>query len=193
MVTSAVGTATPAVTPVTLDDTVGGADSNSFTNRDVATECLMPFPQYEQWFDLPPQQQDYNLITATFYLETRYRWYGKIFSPTQSLQWPRTIVYDRDGREYPAGVMPKELIKATSFLAAEFAITNLLETSAKVSGSIQRVESGNVEVELKPPDVDDMLGKRFPWIENLLASIGTILDSGQRDVKVQFARGFMAP
>ena len=169
MAQSAEQTATLALAPVVLDATVAGSAANAYITVDESRTLLMRYPQYQVWSLLTQYTQESHIITGTFYMDSMFSWYGQIYSSTQKLRCPRTILYDRDGRVIPAGTLPPDLKLACAIFSCEFAKANLLELQSREPGIIKRVQAGdNIEVDLEVSLDSLFLGKRFPYVENLI-------------------------
>jgi len=79
------------------------------------------------------------LRKATEYLDATYNWRGLIFSVEQTLGWPRTGVYDREGRDLAESV-PLRVKKATY----ELALASLTEDLLPITSSQNYIKSEQV-------------------------------------------------
>ena len=106
------------------------------------------------------------LRKATVYLDATYNWQGSIFSLEQSLNWPRTSVYDSQGRDLSESV-PLALKNACCELAL---ISLSVELFPKIDNSnyVKREKIGSMEVEYKD---NSPSSTQFPFIDKLLSGL----------------------
>ena len=104
-------------TAITIDATVGGTDTNSYLTLIECDDLIHARPFHSKW-DLITDDEEKNaaLVWATRLLSD-FTWTGLIASQTQKQAWPRSSVYDNDGREYLSTVYPEFLTVACSELA----------------------------------------------------------------------------
>jgi hypothetical protein len=177
--------------PLAFDATVGGAGATSYITVAESEDVLVVFPQGAAWNALTNADEEKYLMQATAFLDMQYEWFGRVLNATQRLRWPRTIVYDTDGRIIQAGTIPQQLKVATALLGWEFSQSDLFTELSGDEAGIQRVDAGNILVELnKNAEIDGMLGRRYPVIENLLRSIGRIRDAETRGIFTVNPAGF---
>lgn len=82
------------------------------------------------------------------------KWTGNPTSSTQALSWPRTGMYDRQGRAIPDNVIPQELKEAESELAGQLKKGDrTLDNDVAVQG-ITSVTAGSVSVSFKDAGLD---------------------------------------
>ena len=142
---------------VTIDATVGGASSNSFLTLAAAELLIHSRPFHSAWDDITvDDQKESALIHATRILN-RYRWQGIIASTAQMLAFPRSSLYDYDGREYAADAIPAWLEEATAELAFIMATEDRLSDTGTEGFSEIKVASIEVKVDKydRPDDVPD--------------------------------------
>lgn len=106
------------------------------------------------------------LRKATLYLDSTYRWIGDIFSVEQSLNWPRTSVYDSQGRDL-AETVPLNLKNACAELAL-ISLTTDLFPLVDNSNYVKREKVGTLEVEYKD---NSPSRKQFPFVDKLLSDL----------------------
>jgi hypothetical protein len=83
-----------------------------------------------------------------FYL-TRPHWTGDVASTSQSLAWPRTGMYDRNGNLIGSGVIPQELKDAESEMAILALTTDTTADNAVVVQGLTGLKAGPVELQFK--------------------------------------------
>lgn len=103
-----------------IDATIGGTDTNSYIDLPEAEILIHARPFHEDWDAINAADADdikkAALVWATRIL-SNYCWKGTIASQTQALPFPRTGLYDNDGREYASDAYPQWLEVATTELA----------------------------------------------------------------------------
>lgn len=100
----------------TFDATSGGEDSNSYCTVEQADDYFAGRLNVDAWDALTDSDKEKVLVMATTRIEAE-RFGGEKTSGTQSLQFPREVIYDKDGYIYPSSTIPKGLINATCELA----------------------------------------------------------------------------
>jgi len=155
---------------VTLIDTPGAIDANSFCDSDYA-DAYWETRNSEIWDDV--ESKDGALINATralvrYFLPRREyfpaevgvngraafffihsTWTGAPASTTQKLPWPRIGMYDINGNLIPSTVVPDELKDVTSELAGQMSLSDRMLDFSTVAKGIQRLKTGPVEIEYK--------------------------------------------
>lgn len=103
------------------------------------------------------------LRKATKYLDATYDWSGTIFSLEQSLGWPRTSVYDKEGRDLSETV--PTLLKNACCELALLSLSNDLVSVIDNSKYVKREKVGNLEVEYRDNAPTD---KKYVFVDRLL-------------------------
>lgn len=106
------------------------------------------------------------LRKATQYLDATYTWKGTINSTTQSLNWPRDGVTDRDGRDLDDSV-PQLLKDATAELALAALSADLLTITTN-SDYVKREKVGDLEVEYKD---GSPVGRQYRLVSRILSGL----------------------
>lgn len=109
------------------------------------------------------------LMTATQFIDTYIRFHGSRVSADQPLEWPRTDVYDRDGRLLPSDEIPQRLKDAVCEQAFAALTTDLSQQDSKAG--MTRLKADSVEIEwdaTKKPT-----RQKIPsLVSNLLSELG---------------------
>jgi hypothetical protein len=101
---------------VETGDNVPG--SNSYVSLEEATDYLSQNIHVSaSWAALTDDDKERLLSWATRYLDQQARWNGYKTYDDQSLRFPRTGVYDKDGTPLPPDVIPDQLKEATIEMA----------------------------------------------------------------------------
>ncbi len=149
----------------TLDATVGGATSNSYTTLAEALayyETRTPIAGWENADD-----QSALLMMATRVLDAMARphttyhpgpppyhltsstWTGAPATTTQRLAWPRTGMYDQNGNAIPSNVLPQDLKDAVSELAGHLGTTDLTLDNSVIVQGLKSMSAGSVSLSFK--------------------------------------------
>lgn len=100
-----------------LDATIGGASADSYISVDDADTYFGAHVTTAVWDAATVASKEKGLKMATRLLDQRYDWAGEKVSDSQSLRWPRSNAFDKDGDAFETNELPLELTQAT----AEFA------------------------------------------------------------------------
>lgn len=120
--------------------------ANSFVSVAEADAILeVDFRKSPAWNALEQEDKEKMLVSATFYLEDNYQWHGQKVEADQPLSWPRTGMRDKEGMCIAPGVIPKEIKRATAYLAVWLRDNDGDE--ALNSNGIKRFRSEEVEIE----------------------------------------------
>lgn len=114
--------------PVSLDATVGGANSNSFITVATANSIAENTLNVTTWTGASADDKARALIMSTTDLQP-LAWVGTRATETQALAWPRTDAVI-NGRTIADNVIPREIQQATFDLAL-----SILAGAAATSGS----------------------------------------------------------
>lgn len=126
------------------------------------------------WTGLTTQAKEYLLAWATRILDQKTEWKGCMSVPaTQNLRWPRTGVYDRDGRLIEADEMPGQLKEAV-FEFAKY----LRENDPTVGQDTDYLKAMRVDV-IELEWQDNAAQVTFPSILNsILGTLGNFRTGG---------------
>lgn len=124
---------------------------------------------------LSANQKEAALIWATNIFERSFSWQG---APTyvlaeQALAWPRTGVYDKDGREFPPTVIPEDLRRLT----AEFGLNLLQRDTSRLpkvigTGIKRAILPGPLQADV---DTKNVVGLIPPYIIQQLTLFGVLV------------------
>ena len=99
-----------------VEDGSGLQNANTYVSLTEVGDFLDSLDEVNAWESIDEDAKNYLLVASTIYLDTRYRFYGKPWTQTQILQWPRTKNFDRLGRILSPGTIPAELKRAQVML-----------------------------------------------------------------------------
>jgi hypothetical protein len=99
-----------------FDSTIGSTTSNSYLSVSAAEDYFSGKFGSDEWLDFSEPDKQKLLVTSTRLLDTNV-YSGKKTSSSQSLEWPRSGIYNRDGIVYASNSLPAQLLAATCELA----------------------------------------------------------------------------
>lgn len=99
-----------------FDATIGGASSNSFCTVQQADDYFAGRLFAEAWDSLSDANKQKVLVMSTTRINAE-TFSGRMTSQTQALQFPREVIYDKDGYVYETDVIPQGVINATCELS----------------------------------------------------------------------------
>lgn len=100
-----------------LDTTVGGSQANAYLSRAEANAYFDTRLYASAWTGATDAVKDAAIVWATRLLDRMVEWEGGVWSTTQALRWPRSYVYDADGKMLTSDVIPRQVKEATAELA----------------------------------------------------------------------------
>jgi len=98
-----------------LNSTIGASDANCYPSLVEANAYFVDRAHAEAWEEVENQTQ--MLITASSQIDWYITWKGTRVTGTQSMDWPRSGVYDKVGELYPEDVIPNDVKIAVYELA----------------------------------------------------------------------------
>lgn len=100
-----------------LITTPGAVDANSYVSVAEASGYFSLSYNRTNWGNASNGEKEKSLAEATRLLDHFVSWKGVIASDTQNLRWPRSDVYDLDGRQVVSDDIPKAIKDVTCELA----------------------------------------------------------------------------
>lgn len=163
-----------------VENGTGLTNANSYTSLEEANAYLFNLQANKDvalvWDPLSDDEKRAALISATMYLDIRYRWYGSLWTESQSLHWPRTKNYDERGILIQAGTIPSILKGMEAILALYWTKEGTLYNTISELGPPKEVQTDGFKVvmNLDPKSGKGSLleGKRFPEVELALKNLG---------------------
>lgn len=140
----------------------------SYLTMDEATDILTYTVGSEPWLSLPDTNKNASLVQASFLLDSNFDWMGSVTDQSQELRWPRTGVFDRDGRPIPSDTVPKELNQAVALMALHLSSAGGIST---VSTNLKSLKVGPISLSM---DSDESISSQVipKMIVSLLNSLG---------------------
>jgi hypothetical protein len=159
-----------------VEDGTGKADASTY----------MDLPEFKAilenlGYPLPAISDDalkILIVSATQYLDRRWRFYGSTKTTTQNLQWPRTKNFDEQGRVIAAGTIPTQLKKSVAMFTYQVTQdSSLLDPyTASSQGSLSSWSQNGTSVSYKKDDqvLTALFDARVPDVEVMLRSVGEL-------------------
>lgn len=118
------------------------------------------------WDSLSDEVKQASLLYATSHIDARYSWPGYVGNVNQSLGWPRTSAYDKEGRILSS--VPQKLKDAVCELALIHATTEAINSTFERGGAIKAEQVGPVSVEYFDGAPS---GVTYPFLDGMLSTI----------------------
>jgi len=134
---------------MSLDATVGGANSNSYLTRAEADAYWASRLFREVWDDAEPADKDAALQWATRLIDAVFIWTGVAATSTQALGWPRIGMLSRNGFAIPETVIPNDLKAAVAEFAGQLSAENRTEDDDALRRGLSSIKVGPVALTFK--------------------------------------------
>jgi hypothetical protein len=127
---------------MSLDATIGGSSSNSYVTVAEADAYFADRAHNSNWTGLAAEDKPNFLISASQMLDWYVTWKGVRTESAQSMDWPRTGVYDDRGELFDDDVVPAD-IKTAVF---ELALVNIEEdrTADDDLAGLKEIKAGSL-------------------------------------------------
>lgn len=140
---------------------------DAYASAEEVTDYLNARGASAAWDASSPEIQEAAIVEATSFLDVSFKWKGTISDTSQTLGWPRTCVWDREGRALEG--IPTIIKNATAELANLALDGRLLPMErATGEGGVVRDKIGDVEIEY---DLDHIASK-YDYVRTMLRGIG---------------------
>ncbi len=145
-----------------LDTTVGGAATNSYVTLTEANAYFLNRAHASAWEEEENQEQ--MLASASAMLDWYVTWKGTRVTGTQSMDWPRSGVYDKIGELYSESVIPIDVKTAVfelalSSLSADRTADGDLAGLSEVRASSLLLKTDDGMYNTKPDAIPDKIWK----------------------------------
>jgi len=168
---------------VVVEDGTNVSNSNSYVSVADVTAFVTQEPMRDNGLTaLYADAKAETAIRAAQYLDRRYRWYGLTENSSQSMQWPRTKNYNSQGQLIAPGTIPAELKLAQKILSLTLAPgIDSLDVAIDDTTPLKSLKIGPLEMEFATGKDSSVIttgtGTRYPEVEYILRSIGTLRDA----------------
>lgn len=166
---------------LTIDATVGGSSSNSYTTLAEAETYMDSRLHTSEWDSAASADKNKALAMATRILDNNFEWIGSKATESQSLRWPRYGAYDRDGWFIDSDVIPGDLKEATAEMA--FRLLQKDVTADDDTRGIRSMALGSMKLEVDKAD-RNQIGEIPESVIRMLSHLGTASGSGFGQVKL---------
>tara|TARA_R110000744_G_scaffold104945_4_gene200753 strand:- start:3267 stop:3779 length:513 start_codon:yes stop_codon:yes gene_type:complete len=140
-----------------LISTPGAADANSYVDYAEANVYLTTERLYsDAWTAVTQAKGETALIWATSLLDANMTWEGTNRTLSQSLRFPRTGLFDRDGNNILNDIIPANLKTATADLALFLLRSDRTAIPSIIEKGLKSVRADVVSIEvdhLRKPDL----------------------------------------
>lgn len=141
-----------------IDATVGSSTANSYVTLEEADDYFADRAHSSEWEESSEQSQ--LLITASRMLDWYVTWKGYRSSTTQSMQWPRTGVYRKDGSEVDPTIIPTD-VKTAVFELALSSIDDDRTADSDLAG-IEEVQVSTLKIKADDGDYNSTAAETIP-------------------------------
>lgn len=160
---------------MTLNAVAGAVDANSYVDVTYADAFFATQIAKAVWPSLTPDKESV-LIESTRLLDSFFDFTGLIASDEQALRWPRTDVYDIDGRSIASDSIPNTIKQSVCYLALY-----LLQ-----NGGVNQIASTTTGVKVGPIDIkmtDKSIVGIPEFIIRMLSNFGSYIGPTTNSVK----------
>lgn len=176
-----------------VEDGTGRADATSLCAVETA-DAFWADRGDEVWTEaVANADKEAALVAASDYLrnQSRYRWSGTKLTYAQTMPWPRTGAWERDGNEVPDDVVPWQVEQACCYLAREVLNGVALQPALDRGGDIQSESVGPISTTYRAGARPDTL---YQAVDGLLASLlrlpGVLNPAAPHVSEVTYPQGF---
>lgn len=128
---------------IVVEDGTGLSDANAYVSVDYINTYATQ-RNNANWTGIDSKKEG-AIITATQYIDATFDFKGTLSSTTQALSFPRTDVYDKDGRLL-SGV-PERIKQACAELAMVAISQSLIASPETAAVKRKKIKAGSVETE----------------------------------------------
>lgn len=171
---------------LTLDATVGGQNSNSYTTAAEGDTYHEARLYATDWTGATTANKEAALVWATRVLDYSFEWTGAKYTLEQALRWPRFGALNRDGELFGSDEIPAELKDAVAELARLLIASN--RPGEKGTEGLKRLKVDVIELEFDKLD-------RIPTVPDdvyqMIAHLGrlrSVASSGGQTTAVPLVR-----
>ena len=125
------------------------------------------------WTGAVTATKEAALIQATRTLDALYTFAGDLTSDDQALAWPRSYVYDCEGRELDSATIPEAVKNATCEEALHLLAGDQISTPSLLTQGFKKAKLGSMEVEVSDSKSGASPDKISGMARDYLACIGT--------------------
>ena len=128
--------------------TAGAVNANSYSTMTEAEDYMENRLHKSDWTDATDNDREAALLWATALLDRLCNWDGAKASDTQALRWPRTFIYDPDGKTVNGATIPQFLKDATAEFALHLIGSDMTETISRDLEGFKQIEVGSLNLVL---------------------------------------------
>ncbi len=144
-------------------------DATSYVSVEWADDYIGMNPHADDWATLTTGAKQNLLMRASKYLDRMVKWEGTRVDEDSGLRWPRSGVYDIDGFEIPANVIPDALMEATAEMAFYLMTSDWTQIESS-RGGVKEIQVDVIEVKFE--DSTSIRGALPQYILAILEGLG---------------------
>jgi len=171
---------------LTLDATVGGTSSNSYTTAAEGDSYHEARLFSTGWTGASTATKEAALVWASRMLDYSFDWTGSKYTIEQALRWPRYSALDRDGQLFDSNEIPAELKDAVSELA-RLLIAGDRGAESGTEG-LKRLKVDVIELEFDKLDRVNAIPDEIYQMISHLGRLRSVTSSGGQAVAVPLIR-----
>jgi hypothetical protein len=146
---------------ITLDDTVGGASSNTYVSIADADTYFEERLHSSVWTAASIDTKKAALVWATRILDRSVEWVGTIKTTTQALRWPRSGVYTSDYVSISSTIVPEFVKYAVCELAKQLISSD--KFADHDTKGYKWMQVGGLQIQIDKYDRPQVLSKAVWW------------------------------
>jgi hypothetical protein len=131
-----------------LVSTAGAANANSYSTMTEAEDYMENRLHISNWTGANDNDREAALLWATALLDRLCNWDGSKASDTQALRWPRTFIYDVDGKTVNSATIPQFLKDAAAEFALHLIGSDMTETISRDLEGFKQIEVSTLNLVL---------------------------------------------
>lgn len=167
-----------------IDATVGGTSSNSYVTLQEADDYYINRSHFTGWLALDEDVKSSLLVTASLQLDWYIKWKGTKATETQSMEWPRTGVVDKNVFDVSDAIIPVSVKQAVFELALSSVKSD--RTADNPLAGISSIKAGSLAVKAEDPSFTSTAKQAIPEkVKKILT--GLTVYSGVGVVRLQRA------
>jgi len=157
-----------AISVIALDATLKGVSSNSYLDLAAAEVYIHQHPSHDEWDKITDDDIKKAAILWATRILSHFKWVGAPTTEEQALPWPRTGIYDLDGRAQDEDLLPEWLLLATAELTYHLGVGDRMNDAG--TEGFSKIKLGSINLEINPNDRPDLIPQYIlsairPWMQ----------------------------
>lgn len=156
-----------AVSVIVLDATLKGENSNSYLTLADAEVIIHQHPHHGEWDKITDDDIKKAAILWATRILNHFKWMGSPTTEVQALAWPRSGIYDMDGRAQDEDFLPRWFELACAELTYQLAVGDLLNDTG--TEGFSQIKIGPIDLSIDPADRPNIIPDYIkdaisPWL-----------------------------